>query len=63
MILTEEEGDHLRGCDALGLRNMVWQICETRPYCGYHDLNYITAICRLNRKPEHGQDDSRNNGH
>ena len=53
--LTQEERHHLRCCDALILKNMIRQPRKTWPYCRNHDLNNITAIDRLDRKPEHCQ--------
>lgn len=54
-VLTQEERNHLRCCDALVRGNVVRQPRKTWPYRCDHHLHNVTAIDRLNRKPEHGQ--------
>ncbi len=53
----------MRGCDPLGLWDVIWHICKAGPYCGYHDLDHITPVCCLDRKPEHCENDSGYYGH
>lgn len=60
--LTEEEGYHLGGGDALVGGDVVWEIGERGPDCCDHDLDHVASVDGLNCEPEHCEDDARDDG-